>query len=139
MASKRSAHSPESLKNLGLAWSSFGYRRSLRVRLLLLDFLAFSLVYPAQALLNSTPQLLARDRRAVAQGAQFGPGEKRTVRKGDAILFYVSVLVNPTSALFRSILPRFGRSVSVSPWFCSRVFLVGNIVTNYFRFVFDFH
>jgi hypothetical protein len=27
--------------------------------------------------LNSTPQLLARDRRAVAQGAQFGPGDLR--------------------------------------------------------------
>jgi hypothetical protein len=30
-------------------------------------------VHPAQALLNSTPQLLARDRRAVAHGAQLGP------------------------------------------------------------------
>ena len=39
-----------------------------RVGLLLPNFLAFSFVYPAQALLNSTPQLLARDRRAVAQG-----------------------------------------------------------------------
>jgi hypothetical protein len=27
--------------------------------------------------LNSTPQLLARDRRAVAQGAQLGPGDLR--------------------------------------------------------------
>src|SRR5437762_2235283 len=44
-------------------------RRS-RFRVLLLDFLAFCFVHTAQALLNSTPQLLARDRRAVAQGAQ---------------------------------------------------------------------
>jgi hypothetical protein len=29
----------------------------------------------AQAFLNSTPQLVARERRAVAQGAQLGPGE----------------------------------------------------------------
>jgi hypothetical protein len=42
-----------------------------------LDFLAFCFVHPAQALLNSTPQLLARDRRAVAQGAQLGPGDLR--------------------------------------------------------------
>jgi Pyridine nucleotide-disulphide oxidoreductase, dimerisation domain len=48
-----------------------------RVRLLLPDFLAFCFVQSAQALLNSTPQLLARDRRAVAQGAQFGPGDLR--------------------------------------------------------------
>ena len=51
--------------------------RKSRVRLLLLDFLAFCFVHPAQALLNSTPQLLARDRRAVAQGAQLGPGDLR--------------------------------------------------------------
>ena len=38
----------------------------LRVRLLLLDFLTFCFVHPAQALLNLTPQLLARDRRAIA-------------------------------------------------------------------------
>ena len=37
-----------------------------------LDFLAFCFVQTAQALLNSTPQLLARDRRAVAQ---LGPGD----------------------------------------------------------------
>jgi len=37
----------------------------------------FCFVYPAQALLNSTPQFLARDRRAVAQGAQLGPGDLR--------------------------------------------------------------
>jgi hypothetical protein len=30
-----------------------------------------------KALLNSTPQLLARDRGAVAQGAQLGPGDLR--------------------------------------------------------------
>ena len=47
------------------------------VRLLLLDSLAFRFVHPAQALLNSTPQLLARERRAVAQGAQFGSGDLR--------------------------------------------------------------
>ena len=38
-------------------------------------FLASCFVHPAQALLNSTPQLLARDRRTVAQGAQLGPGD----------------------------------------------------------------
>jgi hypothetical protein len=48
-----------------------------KIRLLLLDFPAFCFVHPAQALLNSTPQLLARDRRAVAQGAQLGPGDLR--------------------------------------------------------------
>jgi hypothetical protein len=48
-----------------------------RVRLLLLDFLAFCFVHPAQALFNSTPQLLARDRRVVAQGAQLGLGDLR--------------------------------------------------------------
>ena len=36
----------------------------------------FCFVDPAGAL-NSTPQLLARDRRAVAQGAQLGPGDLR--------------------------------------------------------------
>jgi hypothetical protein len=39
--------------------------------LLLLDFLAFYLVHPAQALLNSTRQLLARDRCVIAQRASF--------------------------------------------------------------------
>ena len=48
-----------------------------RVELLLLDFLAFRFVHPAQALLNSTPQLLARDRRAVAQAAQPWPRRLR--------------------------------------------------------------
>jgi hypothetical protein len=52
-------------------------REKSRIRLLLLDFLAFCFVPSAQALLNSTPQLLARDRRAVAQGAQLGPGDLR--------------------------------------------------------------
>jgi hypothetical protein len=33
--------------------------------------------HPAQAFLNSTPQLLARDRRAGAQGAQLRPGDLR--------------------------------------------------------------
>jgi hypothetical protein len=33
----------------------------------------YRFVQPAQALLNSTPELLARDRRAVAQGAQLTP------------------------------------------------------------------
>jgi hypothetical protein len=37
----------------------------------------FCFVHPAQALLNSTPQFFARDRRAVAQGAQLGPGDLR--------------------------------------------------------------
>ena len=50
---------------------------SIDIRLLLLDFLTFCFVRPAQALLNSTPQLLARERRAVAQGAQLGPGDLR--------------------------------------------------------------
>src|SRR5258708_33157370 len=44
-------------------------------RLLLLDFLAFCFMHPAQALLNSTPQFIARDRGAVAQGAPLGPGD----------------------------------------------------------------
>ena len=59
---------------------------------LLLDF-AFCFVHLAQALLNSTPQLLARDRRAVAQGAQLGPGDLRmdaaaqtAVGSGDDVL-----------------------------------------------------
>jgi len=39
--------------------------------------LLFGIVQPAQALLNSTPQLLARDRRAFAQGAQLGPDDLR--------------------------------------------------------------
>jgi len=47
------------------------------VRLLLLDFLAFCFVYLARALLNSTPQLFARERRAVAQGAELGPDDLR--------------------------------------------------------------
>jgi hypothetical protein len=34
-------------------------------------------LFISQALLNSTPQLLARDRRAVAQSAQLGPGDLR--------------------------------------------------------------
>jgi hypothetical protein len=42
-----------------------------------LDFLSFCFVHPAQAVLNSTPQPLARDRRAVAQDAQLGPGDLR--------------------------------------------------------------
>jgi hypothetical protein len=46
-----------------------------RGRLLFLDFLGFCFVRPAQAL--STPQLLAPDRCAVAQGAQLGPGDLR--------------------------------------------------------------
>jgi hypothetical protein len=52
------------------------------LRLLLLDVLAFCFVHPAQALLNSPPQLLARDRRAVAQGAQLGLGDLRTDAAG---------------------------------------------------------
>jgi len=34
-------------------------------------------VHPAHALLNSTPQLFARDCGAVAQGAELGPGDLR--------------------------------------------------------------
>ena len=45
-------------------------RRKTSFRLLLLDFRFFYFVQPAQALLNSTPQLVARDRRVVALGAQ---------------------------------------------------------------------
>jgi hypothetical protein len=37
----------------------------------------FLFVHPAQALLNSSPQLLARDRRAVARSAELGPGDLR--------------------------------------------------------------
>jgi hypothetical protein len=39
--------------------------REINGQTLLLDFLAFCFVHRAKALLNSTPQLLARDRRAV--------------------------------------------------------------------------
>jgi hypothetical protein len=39
--------------------------------------LLFVLCNPAQALLNSTPQFIARDRGAVAPGAQLGPGDLR--------------------------------------------------------------
>ena len=46
----------------------------IRVRLLVPDFLAFGFVQPGQTLLNSTPQLLARDRRAVAE---IGPDDLR--------------------------------------------------------------
>jgi hypothetical protein len=56
-------------------------RRKSRVRVLLRGFLAFSFVYPAQALLNSTTQFLARDRRAVAQGTQLGPGDFRVAAR----------------------------------------------------------
>ena len=34
-------------------------------------------VHPVQAVLNSIPQLPARDRRAVAQSAELGPGDLR--------------------------------------------------------------
>jgi hypothetical protein len=47
------------------------------LRLLIQDFLAFDFVHPARALLNSTPQLLARAQRAVAEGAELGPGDLR--------------------------------------------------------------
>jgi hypothetical protein len=53
------------------------YKDPPQVRLLLLHFLAFGFVHPAQALLNSTRQLLARDRGAVAQCAELGPREIR--------------------------------------------------------------
>lgn len=43
----------------------------------LLLVLRFRLFHPAQALLNSAPQLLARDCRAVAQNAQLGPRDLR--------------------------------------------------------------
>jgi hypothetical protein len=43
---------------------------------LLLDFLAFYFVHPS-GILNSTPQLLARDRCVIAQRAQLGPGDLR--------------------------------------------------------------
>jgi hypothetical protein len=36
-----------------------------KIRLLLLDVLVFCFVQPAQALFNSTPQLLARERHAL--------------------------------------------------------------------------
>jgi hypothetical protein len=39
--------------------------RGSRLRLLLLDFFAFCFVHPSQTLLNSTPQLLAGDRRVL--------------------------------------------------------------------------
>ena len=36
-----------------------------------------STAHPSQARMNSAPKLLARERRAVAQGAQLGPGDLR--------------------------------------------------------------
>jgi hypothetical protein len=42
--------------------------RGKKADLYFLDILAFFSFHPAQALLNSTPQFLARDRRAIAQG-----------------------------------------------------------------------
>jgi hypothetical protein len=54
---------------------------------LVLDFLAVCFAYPAQALLNSTPQLLARDRCALAQGgAQLGPGDLRVDAAAQAVV-----------------------------------------------------
>ena len=47
------------------------------LRLLLLDFLAFDFVQPVRSLLKLTPQLVARDPRAVARGAQVGSGDLR--------------------------------------------------------------
>jgi hypothetical protein len=51
---------------------------------LLPDFLAFCFVHPAQTLLHSTPQLVARDRRAIAhlehRAAPTGPGPPKTTR-----------------------------------------------------------
>ena len=74
-------HRVDDRQNL-LAYSHFSrsqtpapYGTEIKVRLLLLDFLAFCFVHPAQALLNSIPQLLARDRRAIPQGAQLGLGD----------------------------------------------------------------
>jgi hypothetical protein len=46
-------------------------------RPLLLDFFAYSFIHPAQALVNSTPQLLARDRRTVAAERAAWPGDLR--------------------------------------------------------------
>jgi hypothetical protein len=70
--------------------TSAGSRRKIAVRLLLLDFFVIYFAQPARALFNSTPQLLPRDRRAVAQRAQLGPrdlwmdasAEKRLFRCG---------------------------------------------------------
>jgi hypothetical protein len=45
-------------------------------------FLLFVSFIPHRHFLNSTPQLLARDRRAVAQGAQLGLGDLRTDAAG---------------------------------------------------------
>jgi len=52
-------------------------RENYGIRLLLPDFLAFCLVHFAQARLNTTRQILTCDRRAVAPGAQLGPGDLR--------------------------------------------------------------
>ena len=60
-----------------LFWYSVFWGRKARVGLLLLDFFAFCFVHPAQALLNSAPQLSCSRRHAVAQGAQLGPDDLR--------------------------------------------------------------
>src|SRR6185312_2327030 len=41
------------------------------------SFLAFRWFIPQRHFLNSTPQLFARDRRAIVQGAELGPGDLR--------------------------------------------------------------
>ena len=64
----------------GLRLSVLGscmYRRKSRIRLLLLDFLAFVSFIPHRHFLNSTPQFLARDRDALAAGRGAGPGDLR--------------------------------------------------------------
>ena len=44
-----------------------------------------STAHPSQPLLNSTPQLLARDRRTIAEGAELGPGDLRTDAAAQAV------------------------------------------------------
>ena len=53
-------------------------------------------VHPAEALFNSTPQLLACDRRAVAQGAELGRGDLRMDKLRD---FYVGILGHQSQLL----------------------------------------
>jgi hypothetical protein len=55
----------------------FSFREESRADFYFWAFLLFCFVHPAQVLLNATSQLLARDRRAVAQSAELGPGDLR--------------------------------------------------------------
>ena len=56
--------------------------------LLSIDFLASCLVHPALALLNSTPQLLARDHRVITHSAQLDGGDLAADAGIQAAVYY---------------------------------------------------